>query len=120
MKIKVFILTFIFALSSITLFSRKGEGGDGGLAVSTLRMSVPPVTIELLDNSAVVYYNIDLGNVTTTLKNNLGADVYKKVVNTTYDYSLSINTANLPSGKYTFIFTDAQGNNIQNEVIVID
>jgi len=120
MKAKIFLFAVICALLPFSLFSRKGEQGNGGISIASFRMAVPPITLELFKNSVVVYYNIDLGNVTTTVKNSMGAEVYKKVVDTSYDYSLTINIANLSAGNYTFIFTDTDGGNISTQSFQIE
>lgn len=104
----------------ITLKGEIGETPIGGPRREGDTSSNSTINATLNNNQNVIqtYFNNNVGIVTVIITDKLGNELYKQVVNTTMQISLSTNISFLPAGTYTIYYKSALGGELYGDFII--
>ena len=95
---------------------RKDGGGGGGRPSARLRISMPPVMIEVESGTLRLAFTRDLGEVTVELRDVTGLPLISQPVNTTVQPNESLT---IPAGTYLLTVTTAEDEEILIDTTII-
>lgn len=120
MKIKYFILGVLSGSASFSPVVAQGMANDGGICNIFQRMSVDPVSMEVIASEKIsLNFSVNLGEVNIIIQNNSGLVVYQRRVDTAQHSFLDINISNFATGSYTLRCTDNRKNISKEERFII-
>lgn len=97
----------------------KGEIGETPIGGPRREVN-SSITATIINNQTAIQsiFNSDIGIITVVITDKLGNELYKKVVNTTIQISLSTNISFLPAGTYTLYYKSALGGELHSDFII--